>query len=95
LIYRAIETIGGLELEDDYPYKAKKQKCSFNTTKVHVKVTGAVDLPKGDEIAIQKYLVANGPVRIFTAVFFYKFFTTVLFRSRLDLTPMQCNFIAG
>ncbi len=86
MIYRAIETIGGLELEDDYPYKAKKQKCSFNTTKVHVKVTGAVDLPKGDEIAIQKYLVANGPVKIFTAVFFFTNFLQERFFLDLDWT---------
>lgn len=63
--FNAIEQIGGLELEEDYPYLAKKQnKCQFNSTKVHVKVKGVVDLPKGDEVAMQKYLVANGPVSI-------------------------------
>lgn len=63
--FKAIEKIGGLELEDEYPYKAKKQKkCMFNATMSHVKVKGVVDMPKGDEQAIQKYLVANGPISI-------------------------------
>lgn len=63
--FKAIEKIGGLELEEEYPYKAKKQKkCQFNSTMIHVKVKGVVDMPKGDEVAIQKYLVANGPISI-------------------------------
>ncbi|XP_062554650.1 uncharacterized protein LOC134219793 isoform X2 [Armigeres subalbatus] len=62
--YKAIEKIGGLELESDYPYIAKKQKtCHYNSTKVHVRVKGAVDLPK-NETAIAQYLVANGPISI-------------------------------
>ena len=63
--FKAIEKIGGLELESEYPYKAKKQKkCLFNTTMVHVKVKGVVDMPKGDEVAMQKFLVQNGPISI-------------------------------
>lgn len=63
--FKAIEKIGGLELESEYPYKAKKnKKCMFNSTMVHVKVKGVVDMPKADEVAIQKYLYANGPISI-------------------------------
>ena len=62
--YKAIEKIGGLELEDDYPYEAKKAKqCRFNQTMSHVKVKGAVDLPK-DEVSMQKWLITNGPISI-------------------------------
>ncbi|XP_021694158.1 uncharacterized protein LOC23687573 isoform X2 [Aedes aegypti] len=62
--YKAIEKIGGLELESEYPYLAKKQKtCHFNSTEVHVRVKGAVDLPK-NETAMAQYLVANGPISI-------------------------------
>ncbi|XP_058812972.1 uncharacterized protein LOC131677270 isoform X2 [Topomyia yanbarensis] len=62
--YKAIEKLGGLELESEYPYLAKKQKhCHLNKTMVHVRVTGAVDLPK-NETAIAQFLVANGPVSI-------------------------------
>lgn len=63
--FKAIEKIGGLELESEYPYKAKKQKkCQFNATLSHVKVKGVVDMPKGDEVSMQKYLVQNGPISI-------------------------------
>ncbi|KAG5674436.1 hypothetical protein PVAND_004407 [Polypedilum vanderplanki] len=63
--FKAIEKIGGLELEDEYPYQARKQKkCLFNATMSHVKVKGVVDLPKGDEIAMQKFLVSTGPISI-------------------------------
>lgn len=62
--YKAIEKLGGLELESEYPYQARKQEtCHFNKTMVHVRVQGAVDLPK-NETAIAQYLVANGPVSI-------------------------------
>ncbi|XP_055585808.1 uncharacterized protein LOC129738585 isoform X2 [Uranotaenia lowii] len=62
--YKAIEKIGGLELESEYPYLAKKQKtCHFNQSMVHVRVKGAVDLPK-NETAIAQFLIANGPVSI-------------------------------
>ncbi|XP_055526517.1 uncharacterized protein LOC129719120 isoform X2 [Wyeomyia smithii] len=62
--YKAIEKLGGLELEKEYPYLAKKQKqCHFNSTLVHVRVKGAVDLPK-NETAIAQFLVSNGPVSI-------------------------------
>lgn len=61
--YKAIERIGGLETEDEYPYHAHKEKCVYNSTLTQVRITGAVDLPK-DEEAIAKYLVQNGPVSI-------------------------------
>lgn len=61
VVFRAIEKIGGLELEDDYPYEAKKQQCRFKPSLSKVVVKGAVDLPK-DEVAIQKYLIANGKI---------------------------------
>lgn len=63
--FKAIEKIGGLELEEEYPYMARKQKkCMFNSTLSHVKVKGVVDLPKGDEVAMQKFLVSTGPISI-------------------------------
>jgi cathepsin F len=61
--YKAIEKIGGLELENDYPYEGSRDKCQFNSTNVHVKVKGAVDLPK-NETSIAQFLVQNGPISI-------------------------------
>ncbi|XP_035894757.1 uncharacterized protein LOC118504426 isoform X2 [Anopheles stephensi] len=62
--FKAIEQLGGLELETDYPYEAKAQKtCHFNKTLSHVQVKGAVDMPK-NETFIAQYLVKNGPIAI-------------------------------
>lgn len=63
VIFRAIEQLGGLEYETDYPYTAHSEKCHFNSTKVHVRVTGAVDLPQ-NETAMAQWLYANGPLSI-------------------------------
>lgn len=62
-VCRAIEELGGLELETDYPYKAKGEQCTFDKTKSRVRVTGAVDLPQ-NETAMAQYLVVNGPLSI-------------------------------
>ncbi|KAH8374997.1 hypothetical protein KR200_010717 [Drosophila serrata] len=62
--YKAIKDIGGLEYEAEYPYKAKKNQCHFNKTMSHVQVSGFVDLPAGNETAMQEWLVANGPISI-------------------------------
>lgn len=63
--YKAIETIGGLELEDQYPYDAQKHKqCAFNQTLSKVRVSGAVDFKKGDEEGMAKWLSENGPISI-------------------------------
>ncbi|KAH8294747.1 hypothetical protein KR018_002484 [Drosophila ironensis] len=62
--YKAIKDIGGLEYEAEYPYEAKKKQCHFNKTMSHVQVSGFVDLPKGNETAMQEWLVSNGPLSI-------------------------------
>ncbi|KAH8291982.1 hypothetical protein KR054_002860, partial [Drosophila jambulina] len=62
--YKAIKDIGGLEYEAEYPYKAKKNQCHFNKTLSHVQVSGFVDLPAGNETAMQEWLVSNGPISI-------------------------------
>ncbi|XP_055922541.1 putative cysteine proteinase CG12163 [Eupeodes corollae] len=61
--YKAIENIGGLELESQYPYEAKKKQCHYNSTLTRVKISGAVDLPK-NETEMAKFLIANGPISI-------------------------------
>lgn len=62
-LHRAIEQLGGLELEQDYPYTAEGQKCTIDKTKIHVRVTGAVDLP-ANETAMAQWLTVNGPLSI-------------------------------
>lgn len=62
--YKAIETIGGLELEDEYPYVAHRTKCHYNSTLSRVRVNGAIDFKAKDEDGIAKWLTVNGPVSI-------------------------------
>ncbi|XP_013098573.1 putative cysteine proteinase CG12163 isoform X2 [Stomoxys calcitrans] len=61
--FEAIEKIGGLELESEYPYHARKEQCHFDKSRVQVKVKGHVDLPK-NETAMAQWLIANGPISI-------------------------------
>lgn len=74
-IRRAIEDIGGLEYESEYPYVAKKKQCHFNRTLSHVQVAGFVDLPKGNETAMQEWLLSNGPISI--GAYYVAFYRTI------------------
>lgn len=62
--YKAIQDIGGLEYEGEYPYEGKKKQCHFNKTLSHITISGFVDLPKNNETAMQEWLIANGPISI-------------------------------
>lgn len=92
--YQAIERIGGLELEDEYPYHSKQEKCKYNPSLKRISVKGAVDLPN-DEAAIAKYLVQNGPISIglnANAMQFYKGLSTELTSFRISATIFNVDF---
>ena len=61
--YRAIEKIGGLELEEDYPYDAKKEQCHFDKKKIKVSIASGLNITT-NETEIAQWLVKNGPVSI-------------------------------
>nr|XP_049704765.1 LOW QUALITY PROTEIN: uncharacterized protein LOC110379538 [Helicoverpa armigera] len=61
--YRAIEQMGGLELESDYPYEGVDEKCAFNKTLAKVQISGAVNITK-NETGMAQWLVHNGPISI-------------------------------
>jgi len=61
--YKALEKLGGLETEENYPYDGKGEKCSFELSKAAAKVTGFVDMPK-NETEMAMWLVKNGPISI-------------------------------
>ncbi|XP_046658469.1 uncharacterized protein LOC124352819 isoform X2 [Homalodisca vitripennis] len=61
--YEAIENIGGLETEDEYPYDAHDETCKFNETEVAVTVTSSVNITT-NETQIAQWLFANGPISI-------------------------------
>lgn len=60
---RAIEQLGGLELEIDYPYEGEDDKCSFNKTLAKVQISGAVNITT-NETGMAQWLVHNGPISI-------------------------------
>ncbi|OAD54413.1 hypothetical protein WN48_07777 [Eufriesea mexicana] len=61
--YKAIETIGGLELESDYPYDGKNEKCHFVKTKATVQVIDAVNITS-NETKMAQWLTQKGPISI-------------------------------
>ncbi|XP_063367191.1 uncharacterized protein LOC134655680 [Cydia amplana] len=61
--YRAIEELGGLELETDYPYEGADDKCVFNKTLSRVQISGSVNI-SSNETQMAQWLVANGPISI-------------------------------
>lgn len=61
--YRAIEKLGGLELESDYPYEGENEKCHFKRNKARVELISAVNITS-DETKMAQWLVKNGPMSI-------------------------------
>ncbi|CAK9813258.1 Putative cysteine proteinase CG12163 [Anthophora quadrimaculata] len=61
--YKAIEQLGGLELETDYPYDAKNEKCHFRQKKAKVQIAAAVNITS-NETKMAQWLVKNGPISI-------------------------------
>lgn len=61
--YEAIEKLGGLELESDYPYRASDEKCNFNKSKVEAQVASSVNITS-NETEIPHWLYHNGPISI-------------------------------
>jgi len=61
--YRAIEKLGGLEQESDYPYEAENEKCHFKKNLVKVELTSAVNITS-NETQMAQWLVQNGPISI-------------------------------
>lgn len=61
--YRSIESLGGLELESDYPYDGEVETCQFKKTKVKVQVSSAVNITS-NETQMAQWLVENGPIAI-------------------------------
>lgn len=61
--YRAIEQLGGLELESDYPYEAENEKCHFKKNLAKVQLTSALNITS-NETQMAQWLVQNGPISI-------------------------------
>lgn len=61
--YKAIENLGGLETESDYPYDGEKETCVFKKSEVKVTISGAVNI-SSNETKMAQWLFQNGPISI-------------------------------
>ncbi|XP_046402563.1 uncharacterized protein LOC124168388 isoform X5 [Ischnura elegans] len=61
--YHAIENIGGLEGEKDYPYDGEDEKCHFSKPKVLVTLSGSVNISSNED-DMARWLFKNGPISI-------------------------------
>lgn len=63
--FEAIENLGGLETESDYPYEGHvdRKGCQLNKSELKVSITKAVNVST-DEGDIAKFLVKNGPLSV-------------------------------
>ncbi|VDL97863.1 unnamed protein product [Schistocephalus solidus] len=61
--FKAVEDLGGLETEDDYPYKADTKKCSFDRSKARVYINGSAELSQ-NETELAAWLTENGPISV-------------------------------
>lgn len=61
--YAAIEKLGGLELESDYPYEGHNDQCHLARGKIKVEVTGYQNLTS-NETEMMYWLYKNGPISI-------------------------------
>jgi cathepsin F len=61
--FHAIEDLGGLETEADYPYEGYNDKCKLDRSEIKVSISGAVNISH-DETDMAKWLMANGPISV-------------------------------
>ncbi|XP_064595748.1 procathepsin L-like [Liolophura sinensis] len=62
--YGYIMDNGGVDTGASYPYEGKDDKCRFNPNTIGADIRGCVDLPKGNETALQIILFTGGPVAV-------------------------------
>jgi len=62
--FQYIKDNGGLDTEQAYPYEGKDDSCRFKKKNVGATDTGFVDVPTGNETALQEAVATVGPVSI-------------------------------
>jgi len=63
--FEAVENLGGLETEIDYPYEghADRKGCQLKKNELKVSISNAVNVST-DEVDIAKFLVKHGPLSV-------------------------------
>lgn len=62
--FKYVKSVGGIESESDYPYKARQRTCAFDKTKVVATVSGCVDVESGSESSLKEVVSEVGPVSV-------------------------------
>jgi len=62
--YEVIEALGGMEVEADYPYAGRNQRCSFSKPKAKITISDYQSVGKGDENEMKKYVGTTGPLSV-------------------------------
>jgi len=62
--FEYVEDIGGIDTESSYPYHARDERCHFDKSNIGAKVLDFVDIPSGDEDALQSAIATQGPVSV-------------------------------
>ncbi|CAF3883279.1 unnamed protein product [Rotaria sp. Silwood1] len=62
--FQYIKVNKGVDTEASYPYEAMEGKCRFNRSTVGATDTGFVDIPRGNETALQIAIATVGPIAV-------------------------------
>ncbi|XP_004713618.1 cathepsin F [Echinops telfairi] len=71
--YEAIRTLGGLETEEDYSYRARMQACSYSADKARVYINDSLELSQ-NEHKLASWLAKNGPISVAINAFGMQFY---------------------
>jgi cathepsin L len=62
--FKYIKNNNGINKDTAYPYKAVKGTCSFTLANVGATATGYVNIPSGNETALQIAVATIGPISV-------------------------------
>ncbi|CAF3959184.1 unnamed protein product [Rotaria sp. Silwood1] len=62
--FQYIKVNKGVDTEANYPYEAMEGKCRFNRSTMGATDTGFVDIPRGNETALQIAIATVGPIAV-------------------------------
>jgi len=62
--FKYIKDNGGIDTELSYPYEGEDDTCRFKKGSVGATVSGFVDVPEGNETALQEALATVGPISV-------------------------------
>eukprot|EP00916_Digyalum_oweni_P020062 GHVL01033533.1.p1 GENE.GHVL01033533.1~~GHVL01033533.1.p1 ORF type:complete len:350 (+),score=36.34 GHVL01033533.1:112-1161(+) len=62
--FEYINSVGGVESEEEYPYEGEDDKCRFKESKVKADLSGCKDVPSESETDLMDAVASEGPVSV-------------------------------